>query len=348
MVEEAPGIKSFWVEPQDGKGVAPHKAGQFLPIRVNANGEGKLVRRTYTLSIAPSDKGYRISVKKDGLVSNWLHNNIKAGDTLEAQGPGGDFTIDLDEKKRGAVLIAAGIGITPMLAMLRSIVFEGVRTRGVRPTWLVYQTKDAVGRAFDEEINQLVGTAQGAVQVIRIASHPAHGEKPGVDFNGTGRLQAETFSQFLPFGDYDFYMCGPGGFMQSIYDGLTDMSVPDHRIHAEAFGPASLQRKKPATSNDTSVPLEPVSDVSVPVIFSESAKEARWETDTGTLLDLAEARGVDAPHSCRAGTCGACAIKMIKGKVAKIRETTAPTGEGEVLMCSVAPAKDSGPIELEV
>ena len=347
IVDEATSIKSFWLEPADGKGRIAHKAGQFLPIRLMVPGQGKPVMRTYTLSVAPSDKAYRISVKKDGIASSFLHDTIKVGDVIEARGPAGDFTIDLEQKTRGAVLVAAGIGITPMLAMLRSLVFEGVRTRGMRPTWLVYQATTASERAFDAEIEQLEDLAQGALKVIRFSSRPAEDERPGIDYNAAGRIQAADFSSLLPFGDHDFYLCGPGSFMQNVYDGLRDMRVPDDRIHAEAFGPASLKRQFDGPTANPDV--EPAATESVPVIFTESAKEARWEPDANpTLLELAEERGIEAPHSCRTGNCGACAIKLLKGQVAKMRETTAPTGEGEVLMCSVVPAKDSDPIQLEL
>lgn len=345
VVEESASIRSFHLEPADGKGLIAHKAGQHLPIRVTLPGADKPVLRTYTLSCAPSDNRYRISVKRDGAVSQYLHDHVGEGGLIEARGPAGSFTVDAAEK-RPAVLIAAGVGITPMLAMLRHIVYEGVRTRGVRPTWLVHVARSKTERAFDAEIDALADAAQGAVRVIRIVSRPGPDERPGRDYNGAGRFEAATFSQFLPFGDYDFYMCGPGGFMQAMYDGLRDLNVADARIHAEAFGPSSLTRR--ADVGAASLPQEKPATESVPVIFTASAKEARWEPGQQTLLELAEARGIDASFSCRAGNCGMCAAKLLKGRVAYTNTPSADIPEGHVLVCSAVPAADSEPLEIEL
>lgn len=112
----------------------------------------------------------------------------------------------------------------------------------------------------------------------------------GRDFDGTGRINADLFRQTLPFDAYDFYMCGPPPFMQGLYDQLSDLGIPDARIHAEAFGPATLKRREP----EVAAALPPAARVPVPVAFAASGKEARWEPDAGTLLDLAEARGLGA------------------------------------------------------
>ena len=335
-------ISSFLLEPIDSGAIAQYKAGQHLPVRAEIDGE--TLMRTYTLSSAPSDGRYRLSVKREGAFSNYLHG-LSEGDVIEAQGPRGGFFIEGDEQ-RPAVLIAAGIGITPMLAMLRQIVFEGQRTRGTRPTWLVHGAKSRDLRPFHDEIAELTLKAGGAVRLVAVHSAPNRFETQGEDYSWAGRFTAADLGRFLPFGDYDFYMCGPGGFMQDVYDGLRDMNVPDTRIHAEAFGPSSLTRRADAAAVEAEP--APVATESVPVIFTGAGKEARWEPESGTLLELAEARGVEAPFSCRSGSCGSCAVKLLKGKVAYPTKPTADIPEGEVLTCSAVPHRDVDRLEIEL
>lgn len=336
IVEESSAIRSFHLEPADGKGILAHEAGQHLPIRVRPDAAVEPVLRTYTLSTAPSDGFYRLSVKRQGLVSNHMHDDLTIGDMIEARAPAGGFVIDPLEA-RPAVLLAAGVGITPMLAMLRSIVFEGLRKRRIRPTYLFIAARSLAERAFDKEIAELAARAEGAVRVIRLLAE-TEGTAPGVDFDAEGRISADLFRQTLPFDAYDFYMCGPPPFMQGLYDQLSDIGVPDARIHAEAFGPASLKRRVPEAAEA----LLPVSDKPVPVAFAKSGKEARWEAAAGSLLELAEARGLTPEFGCRSGSCGTCAVKVLEGRVTYAARPSAEVDAGHALICCAVPAAGDG------
>lgn len=335
IVDESNVIRSFHLEPADGLGVITHDAGQHLPIRVRPEVTAEPVLRTYTLSTAPSDGYYRISVKRQGLVSNHLHDDLAVGDVIEVRAPAGGFTIDPLEA-RPAVLLAAGVGITPMLAMLRSIVFEGLRKRRVRPTFMFIAARTLAERAFDKEITELAAQANGAVKVIRLLDVTV-GAAPGIDFDAEGRISTELFRQTLPFDAYDFYMCGPQPFMQGLYDQLSVVGVPDARIHAEAFGPASLKRRE----LESAEVLPPVSERPVPVAFAKSGKEARWDAAAGTLLDLAEARGLSPEYSCRGGSCGTCAVKVLAGKVTYETRPSAKVDADQALICCAVPADPS-------
>jgi ferredoxin-NADP reductase/predicted pyridoxine 5'-phosphate oxidase superfamily flavin-nucleotide-binding protein len=286
--DESSVIRSFHFEPVDGAGLIPHLAGQHLPIRVKPTTCEKSVISTYTLSCGPADGIYRISVKREGLVSSHLHDTLRVGDIIEARAPAGQFTIDAFER-RPAVLLAAGVGVTPMLAMLRHLVYEGLRTRQVRPTWFFLSARSIGERAFAKEIERVAASANGLVRLIRVLSN-AEGAREGKDYDEVGRIDVELLCRKLPFNDYDFYMCGPPGFMQSIYDDLRALNVADARIHAEAFGPASLKRHGDVIEDVA--PARMPSETATPVMFVKSGKEARWNPDSGTLLELAEARGL--------------------------------------------------------
>lgn len=339
ILEESASIRSLHLQPGDGAGLLPHSAGQHLPIRVTIPGADKPAIRTYTLSAAPSDGFYRISVKRDGAVSQYLHDHIRVGDTIEARAPAGDFIIDA-RSDRPAVLLAGGVGITPLLAMLRHVVYEGLRKQHIRPVILFHAARSMKERPFDREIAELVNAGQGAVRLIRVLSD-ADGAREGIDYDAIGRIDMGLLSRHLPFGDYDFYVCGPPQFTQSLYDGLRGYNIADSRIHAEAFGPSSLTRMLDV--GVTTPVRPPPSTKPVPVAFMASLKESRWTPEAGTLLELAEARGLEPEFNCREGTCGTCRTKLTKGTVTYIKEPTAAIGEGEVLLCCAVPAEqDNG------
>ena len=287
IVDESATIRSLNLAPVDGEALIPYLAGQHLPIRI-ADGDGVIIRRSYSLSSAPSDGYYRLSVKREGRASVLLHG-LQEGDQIEALAPAGTFTVDAMERSRPAVFLAAGIGITPLLSMLRHIVHEGDRTRHRRTVWLYRSSRTLAERGFDSEIAALVERGQGSVRDIHVLSgHSSAGEG---NFDAVGHIDMELLKTHLPFGDYDFYLCGPASFMQSNYDGLRELNIADERIHAETFGPSGLKRV--AAAGTIATPAVPAATEPVRVIFSQSAKEARWKPGSGTLLDLCRATRID-------------------------------------------------------
>jgi ferredoxin-NADP reductase/predicted pyridoxine 5'-phosphate oxidase superfamily flavin-nucleotide-binding protein len=333
IVDESAVIRSFHLEPADGDGLIAHVAGQHLPIRVAAGPNGEAVQRTYTISTAPSDDGYRISVKREGLVSTYLHDSLAVGAVIEAHAPQGAFTLDAQER-RPVVLIAGGVGVTPMLSMLRHIVYEGLRIRRIRPTYFFQAARTFGERAFDREVDKLAAAAKGAVRVVRALKEPASPDAKGADH--IGHVDMSLLKRILPFDDHDFYLCGPPAFMQAIYDGLRGLSVLDARIHAEAFGPASLTRKPDRDA--PAIPLGIPASSPTPVAFAASGKEARWKPGAGSLLDFAEERGLAPAYSCRLGNCGSCRTKIIEGAVAYESAPSFRPDEGEALICCATPA----------
>lgn len=330
---ESEDIRSFYLQPPTGVTVdfAP---GQHLPIRL-ATGEQPLIR-TYSLSSAPSDGELRISVKAQGPASRHLHEQVRVGDHLQVRAPMGSFTLKRDSA-RPVVLIAAGVGITPLLSMLRELaagparrvhLFQSARTLGQLP--------------FQREIAELRQRAPH-LQIHRALSRPEDSAVLGVDFEQQGRLDIEAIRTRLPLDDYDFYVCGPGEFTQAIYDGLRGLNVADGRIHAETFGPSTLKRR-----GDGSAPTwvqPPPATEPVPVYFAGSAKEARWKPESGTLLELAEARGLAPDFSCRGGSCGTCRTKIVSGQVHYPNPPAELPEAGSALICCAIPAQDDGGVQ---
>ena len=345
IVDESATIKSFHLQPGDGAGLLPHVAGQHLPIRIKLPGEDKAVIRTYTLSVAPSDGIYRISVKRDGRVSQFLHDRIAVGDVIEVRAPAGDFGIDA-RSTRPAVLLAGGVGITPLLAMLRHVVYEGLRKQRVRPVTLFYAARSKADRPFEKEIAELIAATKGVARLVRVLSDTS-GAEEGRDFDAAGRIDMAMLTRFLPFNDYDFYLCGPAQFTQGLYDGLRALNIADDRIQAEAFGPSSLIRTGQPSPAFMSPAAQP-SEKPVSVVFTRSLKEARWTPGSGTLLELAEARGLDPEFSCREGNCGTCRTKLVKGAVAYVKQPTGKIDADEVLLCCAVPAEQEGGLQLAV
>lgn len=328
--QESSTVRSLVLEAADGAAMVPHLAGQHLPLRLVG---GTLPSRTYTLSSAPSDKAYRISVKQQGLVSQGLHR-LQEGDLVEVQSPAGAFTIDAAQR-RPAVLLAAGIGITPILSMLRHLVLEGVRTRHRRPAWVFHSARTKAERAFDQEISQLVGAAEGAVRRVRVLGS-GQGAQAMDDYDALGRIDLDLLQAYLPLADYDFYLCGPAGFMQSLYDGLRSLNIADERIHAESFGPSGLKRSGLAAlpGHADAAP----SAVAAQVVFSATGKQAAWNPGDGSLLEVAEQAGLAPAYGCRSGSCGTCRVKIGEGTVAYLTTPTAQVGADEALICCAVPA----------
>ncbi|NBB13105.1 pyridoxamine 5'-phosphate oxidase family protein [Pseudomonas sp. SLFW] len=342
--DESASIRSFRLLPDDGVGTPTHLAGQHLPIRVTLPGQDAPLLRTYTLSNAPRDDALRISVKRDGAVSSHLHDTLRVGDRLEALAPSGAFTVD-HLARRSVVFLAAGVGVTPSLAMARHLVQEGIRTLLWRRTWVFQSASNKTQLAFQEEFAGLVTAANGKLNYVRALSDVTEAEH-GVDYEHEGRLSIDLLREKLPFDDYDFYLCGPQGFMQQMYDGLRALDINDGRIHAEAFGPSSLQR-----SRDDTPPLaalEPVATESVTVTFNASNKKALWNPDAGSLLELAEENGLTPPFGCRNGSCGSCRTKVLGGAVTYERHPEFPLPAGEALMCCAVPAKGTEAVQLDV
>ncbi len=323
VVDEADGIKSFYIRPETAE-IAAHKPGQHLPISLVVGGE--VLRRTYTLSSAALPNAYRITVKREekGSVSKYLHDDIRIGDKIIIATPGGAFT--LQDTDAPVVLLSAGVGITPMMAMAETLLNQGPTKR---PFHFFHGSRKPHQTAFLNEMRrwqQQYTSVDVAVRLSKVADR----DVKNIPNASAGYVDAAWLKrQKLPK-NAEYYMCGPAGFMQAVYDFLISNGVDDNQIYFEAFGPSSLKRNNVVVKNYSKKNVE----------FSASKKEAVWDASAGTLLELAEEKGIEAAFSCRSGSCGSCAVGLLKGKV-EYEETPAyPVEKNEVLLCCAAPSSD--------
>ncbi|MDX3655997.1 MOSC domain-containing protein [Streptomyces sp. ID05-26A] len=297
VVPESPSVTSFHLSGDD----LPHPLpGQYLTVRTP---EGV---RNYSLS---SDS-YRISVKRDGVVSTWLHDHLRAGDALDVAAPRGDFIL-----KAGAepvVLLSAGVGVTPVLAMLHALKDTG------REVWWLHTTR-STDHAFTAEVRQLA---------------PRH---TLIHYSDHGRLTREHLKG-LP-ADASAYLCGPSTFMDDMRAALVEQGLAPARIHSELFGARSSIN--PGITGATTVPPhQPVPEGTGPrITFARSGLTAAWRDDA-SILDLAEACDVPTRWSCRTGVCHTCVTPVLSGTFTNDPEPLAPPAPGTALICCATPETD--------
>ncbi|MBN3755224.1 2Fe-2S iron-sulfur cluster binding domain-containing protein [Paraburkholderia sp. Tr-20389] len=326
VVEETPSVRSFYFESVDSAPLPAYQPGQYLPIRVPVEGRDAPLTRTYTLSAAHDPHHYRISVKREGIASNWLHDHLAAGMEIDAMAPRGAFVYDADST-RPAVFISAGIGITPMIAMLDHALNARAGSEAqAKHLHFFHGARSDRERPFSAHLKD-VAAREASVSVHLFDS--AAGEP--VDGIEKGRVDLAVLKRTLPFDDYDFYLCGPEQFMRDLYEGLRALNVADERIRFEAFGPASVKRAaRPAVE-------EKAEAGGAQVTFARSQRTVQWLPKHGSLLELAEKNGIDAQSSCRSGMCGTCSTKVLSGQVAYDGEVEAEVERGCALICMARP-----------
>jgi ferredoxin-NADP reductase len=331
IVPESRTVMSFTLEPVDAQPLPPFEPGQFVSVRIDVPGHGRLVR-SYSLSTAPDPRRYRIGVKREsqGTVSRHLHDAVRVGDVVELSGPQGTFVLDR-EPRRPVVLASAGIGVTPVLGMLAAL----ARERAEREVWWVHGARSREEHAFAEEARQLVRQLPAGRVHLRY-SRPAASDVAGRDYDAEGRLTAEALLDSGVPRAAQFYICGPARFIDELRDGLLARGVAADDVRSERFAPAT-RAPTPAPARAP----EPVGTASgAAVEFSRSGVIARWDDHFGSLLELAEASDVPAPFSCRVGECGECKTALVSGDVCYPVEPMVQPQTGEALLCCAQPAGD--------
>jgi ferredoxin-NADP reductase len=340
--KETQNTTSVYLEPEDKKPIANFLPGQHLTFRFQIPGQDKPVVRCYSLSDGPGKTQYRISVKQSlpphgtahppGVASTFINTQVRPGDRFEVKAPSGHFFLD-EESEDPLVLLAGGIGITPMISMLDRIVQLGSN----RLVLLVYGVSHGADQPFREYLLEL-SKAHKNIHVVSCFSDPRPEEVENVDYQIKGFASIDLLKALLPNNNCQFYMCGPPPFMNSLYEGLVEWQVSDERIFFEAFGPASIKRK---SNNSNAAEVETVD--ATPVQFATSQKSVVWDDPDSSLLDLAEANDVPIDSGCRAGSCGTCETELIRGKVKYPEGHAIECPPGKCLVCIARPV---GPVEL--
>jgi hypothetical protein len=230
---EAEGITSFHLAPAEGDTLPPFQAGQHLPIALEIPAHDVKIRRSYSLSGKPGENTYRITVKREpgGTASQFLHDSIKIGDTIEARPPAGDFLIP--DSTRPLVLVSVGVGLTPMMAMLHRLAQQNTG----RQVWFVHGARNGRHHALSQETDRLISATRGARKRV-FFSQPDNGDLVGRDFDAEGRVTAAEVLALDAGSDALYMLCGPAGFVTDLKSGLEAAGIDGSQIHYETFGSA--------------------------------------------------------------------------------------------------------------
>jgi len=334
--KESATVKSFSLMPADDRPLVAALPGQFIILRIKPNADGPPVLRNYSLSDLPSDDHYRVSVKleENGAASTYLHTHVGVGDVLGVAAPRGAFTLGPDGKK--VVLISAGVGVTPVLAMLHALAAEA----SPREIWWLYGARNRDDHPFAEEALNLIKSLPSAKSYVEY-SRPGLEDRVGLDFDAAGRIGTEVLQKIGVPHDADFYLCGPAAFMDDLTAGLKAWGVADDRVHGEIFGPSKAITPGIADAPHAP-PHAPVGPAGIgpQISFARSGLNARWDPKFGSLLDFAEACEVPVRWSCRTGVCHMCESGLISGNVKYQPDPLDPPAQGNLLLCCSQPAGD--------
>lgn len=336
-------VCSFHLEPLDGAPLPPFVPGQFLTFAVPISADRTLTR-CYSLSDAPNAGSYRISVKRvlapvgrpelpPGACSNQLHDRLQIGDIIKAKAPAGRFVVD-PEPSVPVVLIAGGIGITPLLCMLRG----GLAAEPNRTVHLYYAVRQGAEHGFRKELEELARLHPN-FHLNVVYSQPGPDDASGQDFQHAGHIDVDLLRRTLPTGRHRFYVCGPPAMMASLIPALGQWGVLPDEIHHEAFGPASARAAHASSRAEA-----PRASPSLEVMFRKSARTLVWDGKDANLLEFAERHDLSVESGCRSGSCGTCEVKLISGTVRHAENPDHDITPGHCLLCVGVP---DSPLELE-
>jgi ferredoxin-NADP reductase/MOSC domain-containing protein YiiM len=330
---ESDSVVSIRLDDPDGTPLPARLPGQYLTLRIRPDDEHGSVLRSYSLSGPPGVGYYRISVKREpgGTASGYLHAGLKVGDQVDIAAPRGSFI--LDRTRAPVLLISAGIGATPLLAMLHQLADE----HSEREVWWLHGARSSREHSFAAEVRSLLASLPNVRSHVSY-SRPTPDDVEGHDFDVVGHLSAALLAELEPPRDAAAYLCGPTPFMAEISTGLIAVGLDPSGIHTEAFGP--MQGRTPGiASTPTRTPHPPAGRPGDgPTIeFARSNLSVHWSGDYANLLELAEACDVPVRWSCRTGVCHTCETSLISGKVDHSPAPVEPPADGSALICCARP-----------
>ena len=337
-VEETSDITSFYLAPHDGKELPEFLPGQFLTFQIPVPTQPHPVIRCYSLSDSPfHPERYRVSIKRvpaprneptapPGLVSNYFHDSLNENDIVDIKAPSGHFHLSMT-KKFPVVLLAGGVGITPLLSMLNAITEMGSQ----REVWFFLGVRNKKDHVMKEHL-EMVARENENVRLRVFYSAPGETDVLDEDYHVKGRVNVENLKTILPSSNFDYYICAPPPMVKDLRKDLADWGVPKKNIHFEAFGPATVKGCKAEPGK--------ASGVKINIQFEKSGKTLVWDSKSESLLDFAELNGISIDSGCRAGNCGTCLTAIKHGKVELVGEPGSEPEAGSCLTCISIPKED--------
>jgi ferredoxin-NADP reductase/MOSC domain-containing protein YiiM/ferredoxin len=343
LEREAASVLSLYLEQPDGAFLPAALPGQFLVLRLRTRPDGPMLLRNYSMSGMPGATNYRVSVKREmnGAVSSYLHDHVQAGDILEVSAPRGGFTLAPGDAP--VVFLSAGIGATPLLAMLHSLSSAASR----REVWWIYGARNRAEHPFAKESRGLLQTlVNSRSHIVYSEPNSNSNDELGVDYDSAGHVDTPLLDRLGVGRDADFYLCGPPSFLRDLTAGLKTWGADSKRIHQEVFGPEAP--KTPGIARSSHPPAHaPAGEPGTgpQISFVRSGLTVPWDSRFSSLLELAEACDVPVKWACRTGVCHTCESAMIGGTVDYEPDPLEPPATGKVLICCSRP---SGDVEVDL
>ncbi|HEY7137693.1 MAG TPA: MOSC and FAD-binding oxidoreductase domain-containing protein [Acidimicrobiia bacterium] len=334
---ETTNVVSLELDADDDRPLARSIPGQFVTVKLEPGDGAPPLVRSYSLSGPPGGATYRISVKVEpqGAAGRYLQAAVDVGDRIDVAAPRGRFT--LDDGARPVALVSAGVGVTPVLAMLHEL----SSGRSTRDVWWLHGARSGAEHAFAGEARALLASLGSAHSHVWY-SRPGPDDRLGVDYDEVGRITPATIAAIGVPTESELYLCGPPVFMDTIRDGIDALGVAPVRVHTEVFG-AEGPITPGVVAQPTRPPHPPEGRVGTgPLVsFVRTGLNVRWDDEAyASILELAEACDVPARWSCRTGVCHTCETGLVDGTVAYAPEPLEPPAAGNVLVCCSRPGSD--------
>lgn len=308
--------------------------GQFITLRLPVDGARAPILRSYSLTDTSDAGRYPIGVKFEarGVASHYLGERVQTGTMINVAAPRGGFTLRAGAQP--VVLLSAGIGLTPVLAMLRAL----AREPSTRPVAWIHCARNGSEHPFAHEVEQLLRTLPQSRRLI-VYSQPRAEDRPGIAFDLSGRLDLDQLRRFGIPPDADIYLCGPGSFMDDMKAALGAIPIPPARIRTEDFGPRNSYTPG-VTDRSRRAPHTPDGPAGAGprVAFARSGISVNWDDRYASLLELAEACDIGVRWACRTGVCHTCISRLLSGSVRYDPEPLERPSEDNALICCARPA----------
>jgi ferredoxin-NADP reductase/MOSC domain-containing protein YiiM len=336
LSRESASVRSLVLVPEDAQPLVPAQPGQWVVLRLLPDPSAPALLRNYSLSDLPAGDHYRVSVKREagGVASIYLHERVRAGDVLDVSAPRGAFTLDPGD--RPVVLLSGGVGATPVLAMLHTLVAE----RSSREVWWLFAARSRDEHPFANEAASLLRLLPNGHRHVRY-SRPGPHDRLGRDFDAPGHFSRAAFEEIGLPRDADCYVCGPAGFLLDVPAALAAWGVPPTHVHTEVFGPAEAITPG-VVARELRPPHPPAGQPGTGprVAFARSGLSVPWEAAYRSLLECAEACDVPVRWSCRTGVCHTCESGLVTGALTYDPEPLEAPAEGNLLICCSRPEGD--------